>query len=122
MPILEELKDKANGAADKANNIQEAISMMEFGGGSGGAGMVVNVTLVDGARTLDKTWQEIKDAMESGQHVVVVQPNIDGYPAFVAAVTCVMAASMGSDHWVYMSLGPETLTFTCQLPNEYPTI
>ena len=35
MAILEELKAKANGAADTANNIQEAVSMMEFGGGSG---------------------------------------------------------------------------------------
>lgn len=34
MAILDELKIKANGAADTANNIQEAVSMMEFGGGS----------------------------------------------------------------------------------------
>ena len=34
MTILDELKIKANGAADTANNIQEAVSMMEFGGGS----------------------------------------------------------------------------------------
>ena len=33
MTILDELKAKANGAADGANNIQEAVSMMEFGGG-----------------------------------------------------------------------------------------
>ena len=34
MAILDELKAKANGAADTANNIQEAVSMMEFGSGS----------------------------------------------------------------------------------------
>lgn len=33
MAILDELKAKANGKADAANNIQEAVSMMEFGGG-----------------------------------------------------------------------------------------
>jgi len=61
MAILEELKAKANGKADQANNIQEAISMMEFGGGAGGI-MIINNT----DSTLDKTWQEIYDAMSAG--------------------------------------------------------
>lgn len=35
MPILDELKKKANGKADSANNIAEAIAQMDFSGGDG---------------------------------------------------------------------------------------
>lgn len=35
MPILDELKKKANGKADDANNIAEAIARMDFSGGGG---------------------------------------------------------------------------------------
>ncbi len=71
MTILDELKLKANGAADPANNIQEAISMMEFGGGGlGSSAFIINVITSMGegsyVLTLDKTWQEIYDAHSSG--------------------------------------------------------
>ena len=36
MPILDELKKKANGKADRANNIEEAIALMDFSEGGGG--------------------------------------------------------------------------------------
>ena len=35
MPILDELKKKANGQADSANNIEEAIALMDFSEGGG---------------------------------------------------------------------------------------
>ena len=35
MPILDELKKKANGKADSANNIEEAIALMDFSEGGG---------------------------------------------------------------------------------------
>lgn len=35
MAILDELKKKANGKADGANNIAEAIARMDFSGGDG---------------------------------------------------------------------------------------
>lgn len=37
MPILDELKKKANGKADSANNIAEAIAQMDFSEGGGGS-------------------------------------------------------------------------------------
>lgn len=37
MPILDELKKKANGRADGANNIAEAIAQMDFSDGGGGS-------------------------------------------------------------------------------------
>lgn len=76
MAILEELKIKANGAADQANNIQEAISMMEFGGGGSGSGVLIVGGITSGDSgiegTLDKTWQEIHDAMQSKICIAII--------------------------------------------------
>jgi len=78
MAILEELKAKAGGKADQANNIQEAISMMEFGGGSSGGGVFFVEGELDYDQngdlygTLDKTWQEIHDAMLSKICIVLL--------------------------------------------------
>lgn len=76
MAILEELKLKANGAADQANNIQEAISAMEFGGG----GVFIIGAAFDGGMTkgpLDKTWKQIRDALES-KICLIIAKNRDG--------------------------------------------
>ena len=49
----------------------------DSGGGGGGGGGSSNVLVVtDNAGTLDKTWQEIHDAVEAGQ-VVVFQQALD---------------------------------------------
>ncbi len=68
MAILEELKAKANGKADTANNIQEAVSMMTFGGGAGGI-LCVETSWSEEleASVLNKTWQEIYDATAAGK-------------------------------------------------------
>ena len=46
MPILDELKKKANGKADGANNIAEAIARMDFSGGGGGESSNSNVDTI----------------------------------------------------------------------------
>ena len=47
MPILDELKKKANGKADSANNIEEAIALMDFSeGGDGGSSSGSNVDTI----------------------------------------------------------------------------
>jgi hypothetical protein len=61
MAILDELKAKAGGKADKANNIQEAVSMMEFGSG-GSSETEWSVTFTDdgsGNITSDKDAYEV---------------------------------------------------------------
>ncbi len=119
MAILDELKLKANGAADQANNIQEAISAMEFGGGGSGGG----VFFVRGARVdesgnligiLDKTWQEIHDAMQNQICIVIVA---DGD-------TCLHARIMGareedSSYSVFFSL-TSVPPFITSSKNGYP--
>ena len=46
MPILDELKKKANGKADSANNIEEAVSLMDFSEGGGGESRNSNVDTI----------------------------------------------------------------------------
>ena len=46
MPILDELKKKANGKADSANNIEEAIALMDFSEGGGGESSNSNVDTI----------------------------------------------------------------------------
>lgn len=48
--------------AAKMNNIENGIEEASSGGSGGGGVLVVHATPSDDAITLDKTWQEIKDA------------------------------------------------------------
>ncbi len=113
MAILEELKAKAGGKADKANNIQEAVSMMEFGGGSSGCGVFVVKTVQDeNTMTLDKTWQEIHDAMLSKICVVVVTDNNTVHQVLITAV------GVGPDYFVM--LGESTCRTSTA--NGYPVV
>ncbi len=54
--------------AAKLNKMEQGIA----DGYSSGGGLVVHVNQSGDTYTLDKTWQEIWDAMESGQSVLVV--------------------------------------------------
>lgn len=49
------------------------------GGSSSGGVLVVNITDDGTTETLDKTWQEIYDALESGSAPMLVFKNSDGY-------------------------------------------
>ncbi len=57
--------EKLNHIEDGINNIQEAVSMMEFGGGSSGA-LIIGFDPEAEVATFNKTWQEIYDAMSAG--------------------------------------------------------
>lgn len=112
MTILDELKAKANGKADAANNIQEAVSMMEFGGGSGGTGGVMVINDTDG--TLDKTWQEIYDAMSAGKMCAVSQTLEGGIETSI-----VKSAAFIAPAGKYKVLAGDTL-YVASSPTEYP--
>lgn len=68
MAILEELKSKANGMADKANNIQEAISMMETGPFYVDATMFDPSTMTVGAS--NTRWADALKAYKSGRRII----------------------------------------------------
>lgn len=84
MAILEELKAKANGAADQANNIQEAISMMEFGGGSDSTPFIVDANAGDmneetGTIVTQVRWKDIHDAFKAYKRIIIrlIHPSND---------------------------------------------
>ena len=54
--------------AAKLNKMEQGIA----DGCSSGGGLVVHANISGGSSVLDKTWQEIWDAMESGQSVLVM--------------------------------------------------
>lgn len=62
---------------DKGVGIGEVIALHKAlgGGGSSGGGMLV---VHDARGTLDKTWQEIHDAVVAGQFIVIQFENDDG--------------------------------------------
>ena len=122
MAILEELKLKANGAADQANNIQEAISMMEFDGGGSGSGVLIvgGITLGDSGieGTLDKTWQEIHDAMQSKICIAIIAND------YGIAHNLIANADHEYDEYVVclMSFQDGAITqFTTSTANGYPS-
>lgn len=67
----------------KLNKMEQGIA--DAGGGSGGGGvLVVNMTADQQARTvtLDKTWQEIYDAITGGKSVIAKHVNGDAISVF----------------------------------------
>ena len=61
------------------------------GGGTGGGTMVATATQSGAYVTLDKTWKELADAMESG--IVPVVLNIDGTNKYKETVTVIRETS-----------------------------
>ena len=61
------------------------------GGGTGGGAMVATATKSGAYVTLDKTWKELADAMESG--IVPVVLYIDGTNKYKETVTIIQEAS-----------------------------
>lgn len=74
MPILDKLKEKANGAADAAKNIEEAIELMNFGegGDSGSDEFVVTIDTSGEEHTADKTFSEIFAAKQANKSVYMI--------------------------------------------------
>ena len=81
MAILDELKTKASGKADSANNIQEAISMMDLGG-SGGAGdsdlFVLHYDNTDYTATIVETPEEFRAAFAAHKAIALDYIAYDG--------------------------------------------
>lgn len=99
------------------------------GSGGGGGGLVVHATQGAGAIVLDKTWQEIHDAMAAGTSAfVVVPPTVEGEPTTVfPAIECNFAGSdyQGGGYAVvihnFLSLAEtKYFVFQCNAASGYP--
>lgn len=136
--ILDELKAKANGAADQANNIQEAVSMMAFGGGSGGilyVGQSWSEELQ--ANVLDKTWQELWDAFNADKIIILKNDSLtdDGHVGALGRIPCVSVGfnipytsnnsnAQASYTVTFLGLGGATMddVYTTNTASGYPSL
>lgn len=91
-------------------------------GGSGGGGLVVHVSTDEatGEKTLDKTWQEIHDALAAGTYTMVLEGDTSSdnlTPAMVGGVF--FDEDYGYGVIVYTD---PTSMYYAQTANSYPTI
>ena len=103
---------------------QYLAAIVENGGGGGGSGGgVLVVNEVDG--TLDKSWQEIHDAMLSG---IVVMPSIstteDVYGKYEAlysfGVTCISDVQYEYPEYNTYTISTENANYVCSTADGYP--
>lgn len=67
---------------DKLAAIHFAAAVAVMMEAAGALPLVLNVTVADSTATLDKTWQEIFDAVSAGRSAVVVLPESEGHIAY----------------------------------------
>jgi len=90
------------------------------GGGGGGSVLIVNVTVDEGIRVLDKTWKEIKDAYVGGVFIVVydnklTNPAIESFDDIIS----IFSEVDGEDIYYSVLFGQGTL-FEAMSEDEYP--
>lgn len=100
--------------------IYEALSE----GGSGGGVLLVNISFVDrDTAVLDKTWAEIKAAVDRGELVMskLVGDNLQGDPPTYNAGFEPVSVAKGVDADDYNVYTLGNTEFHCSSPDEYPT-
>jgi predicted small secreted protein len=87
------------------------------GGDSSGGGVLV---VTDGKDSLDKTWQEISNAMHAGGIVVLVYEESEDY----VTQNIISAATPRGDNWslwiVPHNPANDPADLTCASPDDYP--
>lgn len=101
--------------AAKLNNLEEGVAA----GGGGGSSSILFVTNDDG--TLDKTWQEIYDAMTSSVLCVVIQSVVDEVEGF-ASITSNIIQNIVLQEGVYSLYLDDGLPFIASTANDYPVV
>lgn len=120
--ILDELKYKYpdTEGVQKANNIAEGVAAMPVGGGGsdGGVFIVGGVSLKNGepVGVMDKTWQEIHDALQAKVVIAVIA---NGSDIFQAAIPRAGYDQAESTFFVTISAGV-LYTFYADAENDYP--
>ena len=93
------------------------------GGGGGSSALVVNATVTEHTATLDKTWQEIWDALDSGRPAYLKFPYNEWFGWVDSIVTGIQLQYMEDegDVMTYSVIITEEVIFTTADPDEYPT-
>lgn len=106
----------------KLNHMEDGIAA---GGGAGGGVLIVNPDAQTGA--LDKTWQEIYDAMQTSivMLVIVDAENYSVSPALAKSTGVETSSTYGNTYNVKFDFGEQPLTFATPQgggTNSYPVL
>ena len=96
--------------------VSYAMGAKSGGGGSGGGVLVVT----DGDESLDKTWQEISDAMHEGKVVVLVYEENENY-VIQNIVSAALPVGDSCSLWTAPRIpATDPADLVCASPNDYP--
>lgn len=117
------MKGMVDGSTDLTPNnrkehwYKEIVDAIGSGGGGGTGGGAFVVNTVDGDElTLDKTWQDIKDAYDAGSVVMMYDETAIGYLTLIKPPT----PPIGLSYEVVFIEGGESMPFSCDTANDYP--
>lgn len=102
---------------DKLNHIEDGIA--EVGSSGGGGGMAIHINTVDSAQVMDKTWQEITDAISAGIIPIVVE----SYPPGVY-LSIVIGSGFDESTGYYVNVDVDTsiISYATDSVDGYPSI
>ena len=86
------------------------------GGGSGGDSGVLKIGIDPLTETMDKTWQEIYDAVEAGKYCFAVWPRDIGYGIFQV----LFVGSQEGEYFVVLDYSGEQEEYRTNSANGYP--
>ena len=103
-----------------------AAAWATAGGGGGGSIMIVNESSDGSALVLDKTYNEIKNAMTAGTIVIISrvysEEDYYSYENFVASVYDQATPGLGREYSVCIYTGGETVTYFTYDADGYPEV
>ena len=107
--------DKKSGVVSK--NIEDAINNLEIGGGSGGTSLLI---MHESDGVLDKTWQQIYDAMLAGNIPFLL--TADGENSISAHMASNAYQMDGSGCTVVIMFNNNRYNYWCSSADQYPTM
>ena len=103
--------------ADDLNHMEQGIAQ-----GGGSEPLFVGMRTVDSDTALDKTWQEIYDAMNANRPAYVVNRHTDGVGYGIAAMPIISTEFGGSVYMVtFLAPGGSGNAFCTTSANGYPS-
>ena len=131
LPVLRKLGKKMTGDDIAGTNLVTVVDDIaeKYTGSSGGSGgdgcdctLVVTAQTSSNAITLDKTWQEIYDALAAGKRVVI--NDVDNTMVEQTGVDTAYFDDGENIYYVvgYVNTAASTASYKCATPSDYPSV